>query len=96
MAQNKALLRFRARLRSRGYTNIKIKKCINLLGNWAEDSLGQKLWYVECTEPLMGFVAICCVSEPQMNNWPGIPFENCGGFSYQTCLDMDENGGVYV
>ena len=96
MAQNKNLLSFRARLRSRGYHSIMIKRAITPNGERAFDRFGQELWYVSCIEPLLGWNCQFVVSQLQMNNWPGIAFDNCGYFSNDSQLEIDENGGVYV
>lgn len=72
MAQSNALLRFRARLRSRGYTEIKIKRCSV---DGFELASGHVLYQVTCKEPLCGWSVCIYASEPQMDNWPGIEFE---------------------
>ena len=84
MAQSKALLRFRARLRSRGYQFIKIKRC-SVSGHDIEDNFGHVLFRVSCIEPLLGNDVVFYASEPQMDNWPGIPFD-LGEFSRQVSI----------
>lgn len=90
MAQSKALLSFRARLRSRGYTDISIKRAHDPSGEMTFDQFGNPFWFVKCTEPLLGYQAIFVCSEPQMCSWPGIALEDSGYFSYQ--MSMFENG----
>lgn len=96
MAQKKNLLSFRARLRSRGYSDVCIKRCISLEGIWMADDFGQMLYYVTCKEPLLGKSVQFVCSEPQMNNWPGIPFERCGYFNNSEQMEIDEYGGIFV
>ena len=99
MSQNKNLLAFRARLKTRGYYDVSIKRCIGVDGQWKDDEFGQPLYYISCVEPLLGFVAKFTVSERQMKNWPGIEFDNCGFFERVEQIDLfdvDFDGGVFV
>ena len=94
MAQSNALLRFRARLRSRGYTDITIRRAINLAGEGAYGENGQELWFVRCTEPLLGYEASFVCTEEEMNNWPGICLDRNGVFTKQ--LDFFDGDGIFV
>lgn len=90
MAQSKALLRFRARLRSRGYTEIKITRCS--VDDFETDEFGNVLYRVKCVEPLLGFNVIFYASEPQLDNWPGIEFD-IGEFFKPEIIDYFDYGG---
>lgn len=97
MAQSNKSLAFRARLRKKGYTDIKIKRCRNLDGKFVYNEAGNQLYNVYCIEPLLGFDVTFTVSEQQMSSWPGIPFYGCGYFTRQLELDLDTNGdGIFV
>lgn len=97
MAQSKALLRFRARLRSRGYRDIKIKRAHDVTGELAFDNDGYPLWCVNCTEPLMGYRAILCATENQMDNWPDIIIDGNGYFSLQySMFDQDKYPAGFI
>lgn len=95
MAQNKSLLAFRARLKTRGYCNVRIFKAMTPKGERAYDQWGYELWYVTLDEPLLGWKCQFAVSERQMDNWPGIFFDGCGYFSNDEQLEFDNNGGVF-
>ena len=103
MAQSKALLRFRARLKARGYQDIKIKRCCCLDENAEirfdtfESNFGHVLYQVTCREPLCGWSVCIYASEPQMDNWPGIEFE-LGDFSCPSKIEdyFEEGVGIIV
>lgn len=92
MAQSKVLLRFRARLRSRGYSNISIvRSCLDDVQDFW--TYGHVLYKVSCVEPVLGFDLEFYCTEMQMDNWPGIPFD-LGIFKKQADLfeEMDGDG----
>lgn len=91
MAQSNILLAFRARLRSRGYTDIRISIAHSpTTAEIACDPYGNMLYMVSCTEPLLDYQVSFVASEPQMMNWPGISFGD-SGFFYRQCT-LDEVG----
>lgn len=95
MAQSNALLRFRARLRSRGYKDISIKRFYDHNGEIIYDDAGWPIWYVSCIEPLLGYMVIFCASEAEMDQWPDVPFTNSDYNSIQ--VRFNEGGeGLFV
>ena len=75
MAQSKVMLAFRARMKSRGYFDISIKKCRDCLGEVVCDDRGDILWLVNFKEPMLVWTGYFSCSEKQAANWPGIEFD---------------------
>lgn len=96
MAQSKVMLAFRARMKSRGYYDVSIKKCRDCLDEIVCNDFGDELWLVNFKEPLFGWTGYFACSEKQASNWPGIKFD-VGFFEKpeQLCL-FDEDGNLVL